>query len=278
MEKSRIQKYLSEAGVSSRREVEEMVIQGRIMVNGRLVNELPCFIDPAIDKVTVDGKAVHVTRPQSVYFLLNKPHGVVCTQRDPRGRTLAIELVPTIAGRVYCVGGLDDEATGLVIITNDGELTARLTDPRLGLEMTYVVEVDGRPDESANNELKHGQFVEGRRRPGIRLKVLDGSAIRSVLEIQSPEGRNALVRYAFQRIGHRIRRMKRTAIGPITERGLKIGHFRALTPREVEQLYALAPQKKAAMRGPKGIGREKPKAYPRRPPARPTTLGRPHRP
>lgn len=251
MEKTRIQKYLSEAGVASRREVEEMIIEGRITVNGRLVNELPCFIEPERDEVAVDGQKVRPVRRPSVYFLLNKPHGAVCAQRDPRGCPLAIEMVPAFGGRVYCVGGLDDEATGLVIVTNDGELTSRLTDPRLGLEMTYVVEVDGKPDETDMNELKRGQFVEGRRRAGMRLKVLEHSAVRSMLEIQSPEGRNAILRFAFQKLKHRIRRMKRTAIGPISERGLKIGHFRALTPREVEQLYAVAPARKTRGRGRK---------------------------
>jgi pseudouridine synthase len=176
-----------------------------------------------------------------VHFLLNKPKGVVCTLRDPRGRPLASELVPTMGGRVFCVGGLDDEATGVVILTNDGELTSQLTDPRLGLEMTYVIEVDGCPDDNDMNELKRGMFIEGRRRASMRLKVLQHSIQRSVLEIRTSEGRNQVLRSLFARLKHKIRRMKRTAMGPIAERGIKIGHFRPLWPREVEQLYAMKP-------------------------------------
>lgn len=239
MEKVRIQKVLAECGVASRRAIEEMVIEGRITVNGELVNELPFFVDPHHDEIRLDGQPVRKRPVESVYFMLNKPKGVVCTQSDPKGRPLAFQLVPSIAGRVYCIGGLDDEATGLVLLTNDGELTRKMTNPRLGLELTYVIEIDGRPVETTINELKRGSYVEGRRRPGMRLKILQSSPQRSSLEITTTESRNAILRMTFARMGHKIRRMKRTAVGPITDWGLKIGNYRPLTPREMRQLFDL---------------------------------------
>lgn len=260
MENVRIQKLLAEYGVASRRAIEEMVIEGRITVNGQLVNELPFFVDPEIDEIRVDGQLVRRQQQSSVYFLLNKPQGVVCTQSDPKGRPLAHQLVPSIAGRVYSVGGLDDEATGVVLLTNDGELTRRLTSPRLGLEMTYVLEIDGRPSETTVNELKRGSYVEGRRRSGMRLKILEGSAQRTTLEITTSESRNSILRMTFKRLGHRIRRMKRTGMGPITDWGLKIGRFRPLTPRELRELYELKapPARRGGFRGRRPPGAPRP--------------------
>ena len=236
MEKIRIQKLLSDAGVASRRAVEEMIVEGRITVNGELVNSLPCFVDGDEDEICVDDVPVRKRPQQRVYFLLNKPRGVVCTQKDPEGRPIAMDLVPSMKDRVYCVGGLDADSSGLVLLTNDGELTRRLTDPRSPVEMTYIVEVDGLPDESSMLAIKKGIFLDGRRTQGMHLKLLERSSQRSHLEIRVVEGKNRIIRRVFHHLGHKIRRMKRTAIGPVSERGLKIGHFRPLMPREVEHL------------------------------------------
>lgn len=240
MEKVRIQKVLSDSGVASRRNVEEMIVEGRVTVNGELVNELPCFVDPEADEIRVDGALVRKRPHNRVCFLLNKPRGVVCTQRDPKGRPLATQLVPDISGRVYCIGGLDDEASGLVLLTNDGELTKHLTDPRTGVEMDYVVEVDGQPDEDDFVAIRNGVFIEGLRTKKMKVRVLNRGQ-RTALELRTTEGRNQMLRRVFQRLGHKLRRLKRTALGPLREHGLKTGNFRMLMPREIEQLRRLQP-------------------------------------
>jgi len=246
----RIQKALSAAGVASRRAIEEMIRAGRISVNGRTVTRLPCFVDLASDDVRLDGRAVGAPPGRGVYFLLNKPRGVVCTQRDPAGRTRAADLVPRAAGRVYCVGRLDADSTGLIILTNDGELTEYLTHPRYGVIKTYVVEVAGRlsPDEIAR--LKGRTHLDGKRTQGAWVKVLRRGPTRSLLEIRLREGRNREIRRILARLGHNVRRLKRVAIGPVTDRGLKIGNFRALRPGEVARLRRCARKETSLEKGP----------------------------
>jgi len=238
MSKLRIQKYLSEQGVASRRAVEEMILEGRITVNARAVTELPCFVEPEGDEIRVDGRRVSRRTAEKVYFLLNKPRGVVCTQRDPEGRPRAADLIPPIGKRVYCVGRLDSESTGLIVLTNDGELTQLVTHPRYGVSKTYVVEIDGRLGAEEVAQLKRGMYVDGKRTRGAGVKVLRSSPRQSLLEIQLTEGRNREIRRLLARLGHKVRRLKRTAVGPITDRGLKIGHYRLLTGGEVAKLKA----------------------------------------
>jgi len=236
MARMRIHKALANAGVASRRAVEEMILDGRISVNGKLVVELPCFVDLDADEVRVDGQRVRGHMRQNVYYLLNKPCGVVCTQSDPQGRPRAIDLIPEIRERVYCVGRLDVDSTGLILLTNDGELTEQLTHPRYGVLKVYVVEVDGRPTADAIARLKAGMHLEGKRTQKASVKMLRHSAQRSFLAIGISEGRNREIRRVLARLGHRVRRLKRTAIGPVTDRGLKIGNWRRLHPAEVKAL------------------------------------------
>ena len=236
MTKTRIQKVLSEAGLASRRAAEQMILDGRITVNGVLVTQLPCFVDPAVDDISVDGQAVARRSLERVYVLLNKPRGVVCTQQDPRGRPRAADMVPHLRQPVYCIGRLDDDNTGLIVLTNDGELTQYLTHPRYGVPKTYVVEVDGRLDSKAIAGLKGGVYLDGKRTGRASVKVLRSGPARSLLEISLAEGRNREVRQILARLGHKVRRLKRTAIGPITDRGLKVGHWRPLTAAEVAKL------------------------------------------
>jgi len=236
MPRMRIHKALANAGVASRRAVEEMILDGRISVNGKLVIELPCFVDLDADEVRVDGRRVRGHKQKNVYYLLNKPRGVVCTQSDPQGRPRAIDLIPEIRERVYCVGRLDVDSTGLILLTNDGELTEQLTHPRYGVRKVYAVEVDGRPTADAIARLKAGMHLEGKRTQKASVKMLRRSAQRSLLAIGLSEGRNREIRRLLARLGHRVRRLKRTAIGPVTDRGLKIGNWRRLHPAEVKAL------------------------------------------
>lgn len=236
MAKVRIHKLLAQAGVASRRAVEEMILDGRVSVNGRTVSELPCFVEPERDRVAVDGRPVNARPEKHAYFLLNKPRGVVCTQRDPDGRPRAVDLVPKIGKRVYCVGRLDAETTGLIILTNDGELTEHVTHPSHGVVKTYVAEADGRVTGGAIERLKKGVHLAGARTAGAGVKVLKRSDKATMLQLKLWEGRNREIRRMLARLGHKVRRLKRTAIGPITDRGLKIGSFRVLTPGEVAKL------------------------------------------
>ncbi len=237
MPKIRIQKVLAEAGVASRRAAEEMVTDGRVSVNGRPVTSLPMFVDPESDKIFIDGKALRRRMPQKVYFLLNKPRGFLCTADDPQGRKKAVDLVPeTPGGRLYCVGRLELDTTGLLILTNDGELTEYLTHARYGVPTTYSVEIVGQLSEVDIDAFKHGVYLDGKRTGGGALKVLSKTPDRSMLEVTISEGRNKEIERILLKFGVKVRRIRRTAIGPITDRGLKIGACRELTPAEVKKL------------------------------------------
>ncbi len=237
MSKIRIQKALAELGIASRRAVEEMVLEGRIDVNGKTVKELPFFVDPGEDAMEVDGRPVFkIGADKKVYFLVSKPTGVVCTQNDPQGRVRLIDLLPKQPQRLYSVGRLDMDSTGLVVLTNDGEFTERLTHPRYGVVKTYVVQVEGRIATEDVERLKVPIYMDGKRTQGAWVKVIRKGRDRSLLEIKLAEGRNREIRRILARLGHKVTSLRRTAIGPITDRGLKIGSVRRLTATEVKRL------------------------------------------
>lgn len=238
MAKIRIQKALSAVGVASRRDIEQMVTEGRITLNGKVVTKLPCFVEPGKDEVYCDTKRIKLQAARKLYFMLNKPKGVVCTQRDPQGRPRAIDLLPKLGERLYCVGRLDVDSTGIILLTNDGDLTEHLTHPRYGVSKTYVVEVDGRPEGQQIEILKKGMYLDGVKTKRTGVKVLHRGAKRSVLEIRLTEGRNREIRRLLARLGHKVRRLKRVAIGSVTDKGLKVGSFRQLKPAEVAKLRA----------------------------------------
>jgi len=235
--KIRIQKLLSELGVASRRAVEEMVLEGRISVNGRTRTKLPVLIHPGSDEICLDGLIVDTKPPEKVYYLLNKPQGAVCTRQDPAGRRRAIDLVKEAPRGVHCVGRLDMDSTGLIVLTNDGELTQHLTHPRHGIPKTYVVEIDGRLDEKQMAELKAPAYLDGRKTTGLKVRSLRRGHDRSVLEITLREGRNREIRRLLARLGHKVFKLKRTAIGAITDRGVKVGNYRTLNRKEVAVLF-----------------------------------------
>ena len=236
MAKTRIQKVLSEAGVASRREAEEMLTQGRVTVNGERMTDLPCFVEES-DDIRVDGQSVRRRPRARTYILLNKPRGVVCTQRDdPRhSRPRAVDLVGRAGGGVHCVGRLDMDSTGLIVLTDDGDLTNRLTHPRFGVAKTYVVRVAGRITAEDLAALQKGMHLDGRR-ARAQTKVIRRGHQESLLEIRLHEGRNRQIRRMLARLGHKVLRVHRRAIGPITDRGVKIGKFRRLAAAEVDAL------------------------------------------
>jgi len=250
--KERIQKLLANAGVASRRSVEEMVRQGRVVVNGKVQKELPILIDPGKDKVVVDDEPVKfkVNRAtgratERVYFLLNKPRGVYSTNVAQGAQVRAIDLLPpNIGGRVYPVGRLDAESRGLLLLTNDGDLTNGLTHPKFGVSKTYRATVDGLVDPAALEQLQGGIWLADPQGRGFktgrtRLRVVRRGRDKSVLEITLREGRNRQVRRMLAKVGHKVRDLMRVQMGPLTLEGLKPGQFRPLTTREVKALRKL---------------------------------------
>jgi pseudouridine synthase len=249
--KQRIQKLLANAGVASRRNVEEMIRAGRVAVNGEVLTQLPILIDPQKDKVSVDDEAVKLrdaaSGGQRMYILMNKPRGVYSTNVAQGEQTRAIDLLPPdLPARVYPVGRLDAESTGLLLLTNDGELTNRLTHPRFGVAKTYRAVVDGFVRPEAVKELERGVWLadpktgQGFRTGRSHIRVAKRWRDKSVLEITIREGRNRQVRRMLAKLGHKVRELTRIRMGPLTIEGLKPGESRLLTPREVKALKEAA--------------------------------------
>jgi len=257
--KVRIQKFLSALGVASRRAVEEIVREGRISVNGRTRTKLPVLVHGGVDEIRLDGMVVDTRSPDKVYYLLNKPAGVVCTRQDPAGRRRAIDLIGDAPSGVHCVGRLDMDSTGLIVLTNDGELTQRLTHPRHGIPKTYVVEISGRLDEKQMATLKAPAYLDGRKTAGLKVRALRRRRDRSVLEITLREGRNREIRRLLARLGHKVLRLKRTAVGSITDRGVKVGNHRMLKRAEVAALLknASAPGEEGSSPAPVPLRKRK---------------------
>jgi 23S rRNA pseudouridine2605 synthase len=239
-EGERLQKVLARAGLASRRASEELIAEGRVRVNGEVAG-LGRRIDPEADSVTVDGVPVPVA-PGLVHYLLNKPRGVVTTASDPQGRPVVVSLVPA-EPRVFPVGRLDVDTEGLLVLTNDGGFAHRLTHPSFGVDKEYLAEVEGEPSRSALRRLREGVDLEDGRTAPARVTAVSPGVLRIVLS----EGRNRQVRRMCEAVGHPVRRLVRTRIGPVADRRLPPGHWRALTVGEVRSLEA-----EAARGSPKG--------------------------
>ncbi|RKY23344.1 MAG: pseudouridine synthase, partial [Planctomycetota bacterium] len=220
-------------GVGSRRKCEEMILDGVVRVNHKVVDKLPVFVDPEKDVITVNGRKIHAAR--KVYFLLNKPKGVVCTNSDPQGRRKAIDIVKA-RERIFCVGRLDINTTGLIILTNDSELANRLTHPRYGVAKTYIAAVNGMVAGDMVEKLKKGVWLAEGKTGRAAVKILKRSHRESLLEITIRQGLNRQVRRMLSKVGLPVKSLKRTKIGRITDRGIGVGKFRQLTKTEVAYL------------------------------------------
>jgi 23S rRNA pseudouridine2605 synthase len=230
----RLNKALSGAGLGSRRAVEELVRAGRVSVDGEVVQDLGRRVDPARDRVEVDGSRV-VLDERRRYWLLNKPAGVITTAADPSGRPTVVGMVPD-QPRVFPVGRLDRDTEGLLLLTNDGPLAYRLTHARYGVEKRYLAEVERLP-AAAPTQLRQGVELEDGLAKPVRVRVVAGSGRRRMIEVGLVEGRNREVRRLLDAVGAPVRRLVRTAVGPIRLTGLAPGEFRALRPEEVRSLY-----------------------------------------
>jgi 23S rRNA pseudouridine2605 synthase len=237
--KERLQKILSAAGVASRRLSEELIAQGRVQVNGETVTELGTKADAGVDEIKVDGRRIK-SEQRRRYILLNKPRGYITTRSDPQGRPTVMDLMKAVREYVYPVGRLDYDSEGLLILTNDGELAARLTHPRHEVEKVYEARVKGVPDEHTLDRLERGVTIEGRRTAPAKVRASEpfvkGSGEQTIIELSIHEGRQRQVRKMFEAVGHPVVRLKRVRIGPIEDPQMPSGHWRELTPEEVTRL------------------------------------------
>ncbi len=233
MTEQRLQKVLAAAGVDSRRKCEELILDGAVRVNRKVVDKLPAFVDPEKDVIVVNGKKIRAAR--KIYFLLNKPKGVICTNSDPQGRKKAIDLVD-INERIFCAGRLDVDTTGLIILTNDSELTNKLTHPRYGLAKTYVVRVKGEIAGKQIEKLKKGIWLAEGKTGRASVKILKRGHKESSIEITIRQGLNRQVRRMLAKVGLSVKTLARTRIAKLTTRGLGVGKFRTLTKTEVAYL------------------------------------------
>lgn len=235
----RLQKVMADSGVASRRRCEEMILEGLVKVNGSVVIKLPVLVDPQHDHITVSGRKLKA--PSKLYYLINKPRKVVCTNFDPEGRRRAIDLLPgNIKQRLYTVGRLDADSQGLLILTNDGELANQLTHPSFGVPKTYVAEISTRLEPRDIARLRKGLHLTQGKAAMEAVKVLRSGPRQSLLEITLSEGRNRQIRVMLARLGHSVRRLTRVRIAHLTLAGLASGKARPLTPAEVKKLRTLA--------------------------------------
>jgi 23S rRNA pseudouridine2605 synthase len=239
----RLNKYLAHAGVGSRRHCDEMIQHGRVSVDGRVVRELGTRVDAERQQVCVDGQPLQGEK--LVYWLVHKPRGYLCTNSDPAGRPLAIDLVPHVPQRVYTVGRLDEDSEGLLLLTNDGDLAYRLMHPRFGVRKTYLVQVAGKPTREDLDQLLKGVWLSEGHVRAQRVKRLKTQGDSTWLEIVLSEGKNREVRRMLARLQHKVMRLRRTAIGPLRLDRLPKGKSRHLKPEELERL------RQAAQRAPR---------------------------
>jgi 23S rRNA pseudouridine2605 synthase len=231
----RLQKVLARAGLGSRRACEELIAAGRVTVDGEPA-VLGRRVDPEHDRVALDGVPV-VTRADLVYYLLNKPARVVSTADDPEGRPTVVELVPS-EPRVFPVGRLDWDTEGLLLLTNDGDLTQRLTHPSHGVEKEYLAEVEGVPSRGALRRLREGVELDDGTTAPARARLVHQQRDRAAIALTVHEGRNRQVRRMAEAVGHPVLRLVRVRIGPLTDPSLAPGEWRSLDPAEVRALYA----------------------------------------
>ncbi len=261
MELERLQKIIAHAGFASRREAETMIREGRVTVNGRVVTELGSRANATRDHIKVDGKLITRAEPHR-YILLYKPKEVMTTVEDPQGRRTVIDLVRGVRERIYPVGRLDYHSEGLVLLTNDGELAFKVSHPTNGSVKTYHVKVRGVPEQRLIDKLQRGITLDGKRTLPCEIRRVKTTGRtedegNSWFEVKLREGRTQQIRKMFQAVGHPVSKLKRVAIGPISDPKLTPGVWRELSKQEVKML--------STMKQPK------PAAKPRRTTARPAT-------
>jgi 23S rRNA pseudouridine2605 synthase len=232
MAEVRLQKFLAECGVGSRRKMEEFIVRGRVRVNGQVVTELGRKIDPDQDRIEVNRKPIHMA-PKGI-MLLNKPRGVVSTLSDPEGRRSIADFLTKKQTSYFPVGRLDWDSTGLMVLTNDGEIAERLMHPRFGFERVYEARVEGAISQGLLDKLARGIKVsDGMIRATAEIMSTEGES--TWVQVRISEGRNRIVRRIFDKLGHPVMKLKRTVYGPFKLGRLQVGQVRTLTQEEYEQ-------------------------------------------
>ena len=259
----RLQKVLARAGVGSRRACEALILAGRVRVDGQAADQLGVRVDPTSQRIVVDGETVRTER--SEYYLLNKPAGYLCTNRDPRGRPRVIDLFPNVGTRLFSVGRLDENSEGLLMITNDGELAHQLIHPRYQVPRIYRVQVAGIPNRDSLKQLREGlQFSDGHFQVHTARK-LKTRGKSTFLQLELRQGRNREIRRMMARVGHKVISLQRTAFGPLQLGRLKVGQHRRLRPDELDSLRELVAgdqqpnrgRKKSRRRSSNVVGRQR---------------------
>ena len=235
----RIQKILARAGVASRREAERMVLEGRVVVNGKVVDQAGFKADPLKDHIKVDGKRLFRPEPK-ITLLLNKPKGYLSTVKDPARRPTVMDLLKGVKWRVYPLGRLDFDAEGLLFLTNDGDLAYQLSHPKFSIPRTYWAKVEGVPEKEELMRLKKGVMLEDGMARAVSVHILRQMEKHSWVEAVVTEGRNRLVKRMFSAIGHTVLKLKRIRFGPIRLGNLPVGQCRPLTDEEVEKLKQIS--------------------------------------
>lgn len=257
----RLQKVLAAAGVASRRESETLISEGRVQVDGEVVSELGSRVEPE-QEIRVDGELI--TQAKRVYYAVHKPPGVVSTASDPSGRPRVIDLIPPEIGRVFNVGRLDMASEGLILLTNDGELANQLTHPRHGVEKTYEVQVAGNCNPEVLGQLRKGIYLAEGFAKVVNVKIKSRRKQSTLLEMVLDEGRNREIRRLFARVGHKVQKLTRIAVGPVRLADLPRGAYRELTSQEVKKLRDAvdAPKRRGSTSDPAKPAARKKKSAP----------------
>lgn len=236
----RINKYIATCGIASRRKAEEIILAGRVKVNGVVIDQLSLNIDENSDTVEVDGNKIGLTE-KLVYIILNKPEGYITTVKDQFDRPSVLDLINDIGERVYPIGRLDYETSGLLILTNDGDLTYKLTHPKHEIDKTYVARLKGIPSTNEMERFESGLEIEDYITAPAKIKLLESNVEKnfSKCEIKIHEGRNRQVRKMCRAINHPVLNLKRVSVGKINLKGVKIGEYRHLTAEEVNYLKSI---------------------------------------
>lgn len=246
----RLNRYLALNGIASRRRADEMIENGDVMVDDEIVTEMGLKIDPAVNRVEVDGVVLRADGERKRYYLLNKPSGVVCTNEKREYRPRAVDMiVDRQKGRIYTVGRLDEDTVGLVILTNDGDFAYRVSHPRYRVMKTYKVTVTGRVDEEALRKLREGVRLSDFRSHFEKVWINKRGESRSIVMLHLQEGRNREIRRVFAKLGFPVRDLRRVEIGGISDRGLKVGSWRPMTRDEIAGLLEITREGEASGTG-----------------------------
>jgi 23S rRNA pseudouridine2605 synthase len=245
----RLQKVLASAGVASRRKSEELILQGRVTVNRKVVTQLGTKVDPDRDEIRVDGERIQAAS-HNIYIMVNKPRGILSTMEDDRGRSALGDLV-SVPARLYPVGRLDATSEGLILLTDDGQLANLLTHPRYMHDKEYLVLVNGHPSGKTLEAWQRGVLIDDKLTAPALVRVIESQRDSTLLRVEMHEGRKRQIRRVAALLGHPVRELKRVRLGPLQLGSLEPGQWRYLTAKEVGELESLKKQTASKRRGPR---------------------------